>query len=91
MGLAGGFNPVSSTDIKVMDMARRAVDHMAAQDGAAVKFKMVRVASAEIQIVAGANYQLKIDITKDDRPAKMSATVYLDLRGNTQVKEARLL
>jgi hypothetical protein len=78
----GGFSKVE------IDGETRAVAVFAAQEISKIRnepLELKGVASAERQVVAGLNYRLALDMTKNNRPFPVRAVVWRKLDGTMEL------
>lgn len=78
--LAGGFSTADPASPEVRQAAEFAVGRIAIEStekgAASVSAKLTRVISARSQIVAGVNYELRLELEVDGKPRKARATVW---------------
>ncbi len=75
--IAGGFKMVPANDPAAVKAAEFAVQAASAKEKKAVLLKKLKM--AELQIVAGVNYRLTMDVTVDGVESPAQATVWRKL------------
>jgi hypothetical protein len=78
--MAGSWTPTDPFSPDVQEAARFAVQTFAVQNKARVLFK--EVTQARLQVVAGLNFQLQLQVTLDGAPRNVSVTVWRQLDGD---------
>jgi len=85
----GGYKDVAVNDATVLDAARFAAAAQGDKMGRSVK--LLKINSAEVQVVAGRNYKLCVKVQssgrEDEADAIFTATtiVFIDLKGNKKL------
>lgn len=85
-GRLGGYASARVDDPQVKAAAEFAVREQAKTSGQPLK--LVRIRSAEQQVVAGMNYRLSLDV-RDSRNRRVRAVVYRDLKNNLSLSSWR--
>lgn len=76
--IVGGYGEVSTTDTEVIAAARFAVKNRSRKQG--VSISLISIKHAELQVVAGLNYSLDLNVKVGDKTQNVKAVVYRNLR-----------
>lgn len=75
--IVGGYREVAKTDETVVYSANFAIKTQAQKDAS---LKLISIAGAERQIVAGSNYRLCLVVNSENKPEEIKAVVYQSLQ-----------
>jgi hypothetical protein len=76
--IVGGYKQVDTTDSNVVSTAKFAVNTQRLKQGR--RISLVSVERAEMQIVAGRNYQLWLKVKNNNQIQRVTTVVYQDLQ-----------
>lgn len=76
--LAGGYAETGVNDPEVLSAARFAIGAEARKTGA--RLSLVAIEHAEVQVVAGLNYMMKMKVKVNGQPQQVTAVVYRNLK-----------
>lgn len=80
--MPGGFSK-AEFDSETRVVAAFAVGEISKKENAPLELK--RIISAERQVVAGLNYRLELDLTKNNQPFRVRAVVWRKLDGSMEL------
>jgi len=78
----GGFSN-AEFDGETREVAAFAVGEISKKENAPLELK--RIISAARQVVAGLNYRLELDLTKNNQPFRVRAAVWRKLEGSMEL------
>lgn len=81
--LAGGWGTISVSDERVMESAKFAVTTQSALSK--TQLKLVSVAEASTQVVAGTNHSMALKVLQDGVARKIHAIVWVKLDGSREL------
>jgi hypothetical protein len=77
----GGFREVPVTDKDAIAAANYAIETQSKKE----KVTLVKLVKAEVQVVAGRNYRLTMDVRQDDKVKTAQAVVWAKLDGTREL------